>query len=403
MIQRTPALARGLTLLSLSLMIATAVFGILGGDTGATHSGDTSPVVDALFFFVPVSFSVVGLVLATRLPENAIGWLCLTIGVLWAAEGAGSQAAQWAGASGELETAGWLGLISSLWLPAVGLTATQLALRLPSGTLPSVRWRWFSRLCTATMVLAGVVVLTQPGRVADVIGTSNPIGSQSLQSAGPVFLLLALLVLGSIWSLVSRYRRAGGIERLQIRWIALGGVFLLAVVLVAFVPDQLGLVAKNSAPVAVEGVFYVAFTSIPAAIGIAVLRYRLYEIDRIVNRALVYGALTVTLAAAYVGGVLLLQLLLHPLTANSNLAIAGSTLAVAALFRPARTQIQGAVDHRFFRRRYDAARTLESFSARLRDQVDLAALDAELRGVVAETMQPAHVSLWLREPKASGG
>ena len=389
--RRSRVLAWGLTLLGWSLAVTTLVLLVLDPHSGGELTG-------LVFSAIPVAFSAVGGLLATRRPENDIGWLCLAIGLLWSTEGAGYTAADWAGSSGRLGAAEWVGLLGSLWFPALGLTGTHLVLRLPGGSLLSPRWRWYSRFCTAVIVLVGVLVVTEPGRVAEVPGTENPLASESLQLLGPLFVLVPLSVFGAIWSLVRRYRRAGGVERLQIRWIALGGVFFLGAVLAAFVPTLLG-AAEDSASGVVEVFAYVAFSAIPVAIGISVLRYRLYDIDVVINRALVYGALTATLAGAYLGSVLLLQLVLRPLTQESSLAIAASTLAVAALFRPARSRIQAVVDRRFYRRKYDAQRTLESFSARLREEVDLDSLSAELRRLVTETMQPEHVSLWLRPPE----
>jgi hypothetical protein len=193
-------------------------------------------------------------------------------------------------------------------------------------------------------------------------------------------------------SLVIRFRRSRGEERQQLKWVTAAAA--LFVVIFVTPSDQ---IAGDDVGFAT---LLVGLLIIAGAVAIAMLRYRLYDIDVVINRTLVYGALTATLAAAYLGGVLLLQLALRPLTESSNLAIAGSTLAVAALFRPARSRIQHAVDRRFYRRKYDAQRTLEAFSARLRDQVDLGALNSELSAVVTETLQPAHVSLWLRASEA---
>ena len=206
---------------------------------------------------------------------------------------------------------------------------------------------------------------------------------------GVGFALMLIAVVASAASLVVRFRRSRGDERQQLKWVTAAAAVFVVIFMTPieeFAGDDIGFATL------LLGLLIVA-----AAVAIATLRYRLYDIDVVINRTLVYGALTATLAAVYIGTVLLLQLALDGLTSGSDLAVAGSTLAAAAIFRPARGRIQQTVDRRFFRRRYDAARTLESFSSRLRDQVDLGALEAELRGVVAETVQPSQVSIWLRE------
>jgi hypothetical protein len=224
---------------------------------------------------------------------------------------------------------------------------------------------------------------------------TNPYGVDSplidaLQ--GLSWLLLVIAIVGSVASLILRFRRARGEQRQQMKWLAFAGAVAGTFVIVFTVLyDVVGEAVANSA-------IMLGVLSLPLAAGSAILRYRLYDIDVVINRTLVYGALTATLAAVYLGFVLLLQLLLGGITGDSSLAVAVSTLAVAALFRPARGRIQDVVDRRFYRRKYDAQRTLEAFSARLRDQVDLGTLNAELNSVVRDTLQPAHVSLWLRQP-----
>ena len=340
---------------------------------------------------------VLGVLVTSRHPRNPIGWLFCGVAVtgslmslsrgvaeLWLD---GKGVPDWIG-----ETAAWYGDVS--WILVILPAATFLLLLFPDGRLPSPRWRAVAWCAGAGIGLLFVADSFDAGRLGDYPELSNPYGVDSpvLDALAAIAALgLTVAIVGSPLSLVLRFRRAGRVQREQIKWLALAG----AVAAVTFVIALAGYDLWGSE--VADGAIMVSVLMIPVAAGVAILRHRLYDIDVVINRTLVYGALTATLAAAYLGSVLLLQLALSPLTEESDLAIAGSTLAVAALFRPARTRIQNAVDRRFYRRRYDAARTLEAFGVRLRDQVDLEALGGELRGVVADTMQPAHVSLWLRE------
>jgi hypothetical protein len=361
-------------------------------DAAASSAGTT--LVSVMFLAVPATFAVVGGLLSVRRPENTVGWMCLTIGLVWGIQSAGDAITVWAIHRDHLGLVEWAGLSEALWLPAVGLTG-QLALRLPDGRLPSERWRLFSWFCTGSVVLVTVVLLTKPGRVNDVPGTINPVGSAWLHALSPLFVLIPISFLGAFLSLALRYRRSDGLARLQIRWIAFGGLVIVAVGLPLLVATLLGHLGTGL-PVPVQAVDIVANLAIPITIGVAVLRYRLYEIDTIINRTLVYAGLTAVLVATYLVSVLAFRLVLDPITGKSDLAVAVSTLAVAALFRPLRSRIQRLVDHRFYRRKYDAARTLESFVARLREEVDLETVGLDLRAVVNETMQPEHVRLWLQ-------
>ncbi len=229
-----------------------------------------------------------------------------------------------------------------------------------------------------------------PGRLSG-FPRDNPFGlggagGELAEALAFSYALVTIAFLAAAASVVVRLRRASGDERQQLKWLASAGVL----VFVGVLTTNLNLVGGDAFPI------FVGQIAVAVAVGVAILRYRLYDIDVVINRTLVYGALTATLAGTYLGSVLLLQLALSGVTANNSLAVAGSTLAVAALFQPARRRIQATVDRRFYRHKYDAARTIEAFGAHLRDEVDLDALALELRAVVGETMQPAHVSLWIR-------
>jgi hypothetical protein len=387
-------LAVGLVAASAAL-IAVSIAGFAYGRL----SGFDVPAAGVGSFLLPVaSFSVVGGLVAIRRPQHAIGWLLVVIGLLLSVVLASTMLSHLALDATSLPKAvgEWVSIPGNLWVVALGLIGTQLPLRLPDGRLPSPRWTWYSRISIALIAVTLVGMAVQPGRVDEIAGTANPLGSETLKPLSAVVFLMILSFVGGPAALVVRYRGADAQSRAQLRWMALGGAAFLAVYVVTLpLPAILGLAEESAAADAITNFSQAAFAALPIAIGYAILKHRLYDIDVIVNRTLVYGALTATLAGTYLASVLLLQLLLSP---SSDLAIAASTLAVAVLFRPARSRIQALVDRRFYRHKYDAQRTLETFSARVRDEVDLDALNAELRAVIARTVQPAHVSLWLREP-----
>jgi hypothetical protein len=347
-----------------------------------------------------VSASTVGAVLASRRARHPVGWLLLALGLSLAISGASAAYLPY----GLVARPGALPAASHVALYYPATVVAQLAflgfvlLLTPTGSLPSPRWRWWARVAAATPMVLLLVVPVAPGRFDPrylVVG--GPVDFRAfgglLLVANQLALAAAVLaVVVAAGSLVVRFRRALGVERQQLRWVALGaaltGVAVLAVAALVAVGDE-----AMAGWAAVIGLMV-----LPLGIGAAILRYRLYDLDRIVSRTLAYGLLTVVLGGGYGGVVLGLGQLLGQ---DSSLVVAAATLAVAAVFQPARRRVQQAVDRRFNRRRYDAAQTIQAFSARLRQQVDLDSLSAELLAVVEQTMQPTRVSLWLRPSVSS--
>jgi hypothetical protein len=340
-------------------------------------------------------FATIGLVLTLRRPENPIGWLYGAAGLAWAytipLEPLIDQsirehrplplAAQLVAATGDLS-----------WAPAIALGVTLPALLLPNGHLRSRRWRLVVLTSVTGLVLVMVSGPLSPGPLEET-GVDNPFGL-----AGPAGKVAGVLTIVGIllhWlslppaavCVVLRFRSSRGVERQQMRWVAAGAAAAVGALLLSL-PNGLGI-----APDWTSAIIFPALLCPPLAVAVAVLRYRLYDLDRVVSRTLTYGLVTVLLAAGYAAVVLGLGRLLGQ---ESSLVVAAATLGAVAAFAPLRRRVQGLVDRRFNRRRYDAARTVEGFAARLRDQVDLDALHGELVAVVDQTMQPTRTSLWLR-------
>jgi hypothetical protein len=343
------------------------------------------------------AFMVMGALIVAHQPSNAIGWIFSAIGLLTATGGLAQEYAEYAyitrpGSLPGAILAVWYSLW--WWYPTLFLVLVFTLFFFPTGRLLSRRWRpafWLAATTTAAITMLAAL---SPGLNLDQDhAVRNPIGigwvedvEQGVVGAG-FSVLLSVSVVAALASLVLRFRRSRGEERQQLKWFTYAGALLLLVPLGDFLPN-----ANLS-----TAVFGLLIAFLPVAAGIAILRYRLYEIDRIINRTLVYGLLSVLLGAVYAGVVLVLGQLSGGLgTTPPSWAVAGATLAAAALFQPARRRIQQGVDRRFNRRKYNAARTIQAFSTRLRDQVDLDSLSTELVAVVDQTMEPTRVSLWLR-------
>lgn len=351
----------------------------------------------------------VGAIVASRRPENPVGWLLCLSGIVVSMSSFTSEYAIYAllAQPNSLPAGEAMAWIGSWLLPIIiGLQVFYLLL-FPTGRLPSRRWRWLAWLTVAFGVAGITSSAFASGAYMGSLGPiRNPLGIEGFTSVwkAVLYTLAPVLYAATALSLLMRLRRAVGVERQQIKWLAYAaGIFAIGVVfnIVNYAIDTprwfewVGLV-----------VFTAAGTATTVSIGIAILRYRLYDIDILINRTLVYGSLTAMLALLYIGGVTATQALFEALTGQQKLpqlAIVVSTLVIAALFNPLRRRIQSVMDRRFYRRKYDARRTLDAFSARLRDETDLDALRTELVGVVRETMQPAQISFWLRPGSSSKG
>jgi hypothetical protein len=331
----------------------------------------------------------VGLLIVSRRPGNVIGWIYALVALVFAVgEFAGGYTSR------PLPGRVWMALLPDLaWIVAIPLGATLLLLLYPTGRPPSSRWRPVVWAVVVATMLAVVASALTPGPTDYLPGVDNPLELERARWALDLlvrvaFVVITAAVFGAAGSLILRWRRARGVERQQLKWLAYAAAMLVVV-------EVGGSRLPHALFVGVATSMTVLF---PLATGIAVVRYRLYDIDRIINRTLVYGLLTALLGAVYAGTVLVLGQVFGGVAGNPpRWAVAGATLAVAALFQPARRHIQQGVDRRFNRRKYNTAQTIEAFSARLRDEVDLDTLSAEVLTVVDQTMQPTTASLWLRQ------
>jgi hypothetical protein len=371
----------------------------------ATFAGS---VVDAI---TTLAFPAVGLLIFLRRPQHPVGWLFCAANFGWTVVTFAGVYARYAlhvvpGSLPAGELVVWLytwpGIIST------GLLI-YLILLFPSGHLPSRRWRRAPWLLLAWTIIAAAVMALAPGPIDETIGftVNNPIGvsgplGHALASIRPlVFPSVFILLATGFVAMVVRQRRASGQERQQLKWFT-SSIALVTILFVGQIPVLSSFPSYQAMPGWAKLYNLVGILStglVPVAAGIAILRYRLFDIDIIIRRTLVYSLLTLTLGLVYLGGILVSRTLVAPLTGGSELAIVISTLAIAALFMPLRRRIQDIIDRRFYRRKYDAAKVLSAFGTTARDETDLDALTGELLRVVADTMQPEFVGLWLRDPQ----
>jgi hypothetical protein len=404
-------LAWGVFAMVSGLLAATLVSCLLialGEDTGRSEAASVTLLACAMF-----TFPVVGVLVASRHPRNAIGWILLGIGLVWEFSSLSDIYIAYGltinpGSLARPDLV--LALSAGTWVPGVGLIGTFLMLLFPDGKLPSPRWSPLAWLSGLALSITALMILFGPGDFRDVgyPDIENPLGLEVLRPliSNIYFfvLLIPACIIGCAASLVQRFRRSHGIERLQLKWLAAAAGASASLYLVAMIvsipydwsgssdsPWWLGVI-QNAA--------LFSFVLVPLAVGRAILRHRLFDIDRIINRTIVYGVVSALLILVYVGGVFGIGSIVRSITdaQSNNLAVAGSTLVVAALFSPFRTRVQAFIDRRFYRYKYDATRTVEEFSIRMRDELEMDSVTGELLEAVTRSLQPSHVSLWVRPP-----
>jgi hypothetical protein len=370
--------------LTLALVVATLVL-VVAGSAGYADPEESWPVDLAM----ALSYTPVGAVIAIRRSDNWIGWILCAIGLLTALTAfTGEYGAYALTISNALPAGRWVTWLNTwMWIPPLGL-AVFLILLFPSGHLPSMWWRWVARAGAAAIVLASVAVALTPWDVLEPgVPGENPIGvvddtGKLLPLIAAASALLVVAIVGSLAAIILRSRKAQAQQRLQLKWFAYAAIgFVLTQTISAvyqdtWVPGLIGPVL------------------IPIGVGIAILRYRLYDIDRIISRTIVYVLVTGSLIAIYAGTVFAASTV--AVGSSDNLTVAIATLATAAAFRPLLARVRNLVDRRFYRHRYDAQKTIDAFGSRLREETDLDELTDDLVGVVRTTMQPSQVSLWLR-------
>src|SRR5215211_288943 len=388
-------LAWALCALSLALTALSLLLLILNLSHPNTHLYE--PWLDNTL--TAVFYPTVGALVASRRPENPVGWLLCLYGLAISISYFCAEYAIYAllAEPNSLPAGEAMAWIVSWVLPiTLGLTVFYILL-FPTGRLPSRRWRWLGWLTVIYVVVGVILAAFSSGALLGILGPiQNPLGIEGFSNIyykAVLFTMASLLTLAAALAVYMRLRRAIGVERQQIKWFAYAAVATVSAGILAYIIPRV-----IDTPLWFERVGFalnIAFIpAIPIAIGIAILRYRLYDIDILINRTLVYGSLTLMLALVYFGGVTATQVVFTALTGQEEqpqLTIVVSTLVIAALFTPLRRRIQSFIDRRFYRRKYDARKTLEAFSAQLRDETDLNALSDDLVGVVRETMQPAHV------------